>query len=53
MPGDVVSSLERGLDKVGYCKSIDVTTSLRIFGFDEVILNVRSEDLVPILVSDQ
>ena len=38
MPGDVVSSLERGLDKVGYCKSIDVTTSLRIFGFDEVIL---------------
>ncbi|KAK2728076.1 hypothetical protein QYM36_008527, partial [Artemia franciscana] len=49
MPGDVVSSLERGLDKVGYCKSIDVTTSLRIFGFDEVILNVRSEDLVPIL----
>lgn len=54
MPGDVVRRLIRGKDtQRGYCRQVHVTSSVQIVGTKLVILNVDSNDLTPLEVSNE
>ena len=51
MPGDVVVRKENGREKMcGYCRQVKTVAAVRILGSDQVICNVKSEDLSPLEV---
>jgi ubiquitin-conjugating enzyme E2 O len=53
MPGDVVRRMIKGRDtQRGYCRDIKVTASVQVVGTKQVIPNVKSENLVPLEVSE-
>jgi len=53
MPGDVVRRMIKGKDtQRGYCRDIKVTASVQVVGTKQVIPNVKSENLVPLEVSE-
>jgi hypothetical protein len=53
MPGDVVVRKENGREKMcGYCRQVKTLAAVRILGSDQVICNVRSEDLTPLEVKE-
>lgn len=52
MPGDVVRRMIKGKDtQRGYCRDIKVTACVQVMGSKHIILNVDSEQLVPLEVS--
>ena len=53
MPGDVVRRMIKGKDtQRGYCRDIKVAASVQVVGTKQVIPNVKSENLVPLEVSE-
>lgn len=49
MPGDVVRRMVKGKDtQRGYCRNIKVTACVQVLGTKHVIMNIKSDDLVPL-----
>ncbi|XP_075230933.1 (E3-independent) E2 ubiquitin-conjugating enzyme UBE2O isoform X3 [Lycorma delicatula] len=49
MPGDVVRRMVKGKDtQRGYCRKIKVTACVQVLGTKHVIMNIKSEDLIPL-----
>ncbi|XP_046659894.1 (E3-independent) E2 ubiquitin-conjugating enzyme UBE2O-like isoform X2 [Homalodisca vitripennis] len=49
MPGDVVRRMVKGKDtQRGYCRHIKVTACVQVMGTKHIIINVNSEELVPL-----
>ena len=52
MPGDIVARKENGREKIcGYCRHVKSVASVHILGSDQVLYNVKSEDLHPLEVT--
>lgn len=51
MPGDVVRRMIRGKDtQRGYCRDIELTACVQVIGTKQVLMDIKSEDLIPLQV---